>query len=611
MGQSFDHATHNKSSARFYSHAILIDSIRNLYYHPYWKNDSMMIDEFRLQGKDTIYKRTEKIEYIVGSGQHTNSHMMNVNGYIYQVPATFFTQKGTWDLPPGFENGFNSRFSRKIELECMSCHNAYPEIVPGSENKYSAIPNGIDCERCHGPGSTHVAQKQRRELVDTSKYIDYSIVNPSKLPIALQLDICQRCHIQGNAVLNDGKSFLDFRPGMKLSDVMNVFMPVYKGDENAHIMASHVERLKMSKCFQVSLAQAENKSDESHLLRPYKNALTCVTCHNPHVSVKSTSSDHFNAICKNCHSASSNSGVGFSATSTCTEKPETRNLAADNCVSCHMPKNGTTDIPHVTNTDHYIRKKISLAEASKIREFVGLACINNQDVDRITKGKAYLNYFEKFVSNPAFLDSAKQFLDDSSPDSIQLNFHHLIRWAYLKNDFNRVISYAGSSGDALERLKSTSLSNQDAWTAYRIGEAYFSSGQLAKAEVFFQRSVELEPYNLEFRNKLASAQQTAGGFEKAIQNYQFILNENPKFVSAWINYGYLILTVNKDVEKADEMYAKALALDPDNEQALVNKSGTKMLLGKKEEAKKLLDRVLMVNPDNAKARAMRSQITGN
>ena len=181
----------------------------------------------------------------------------------------------------------------------------------------------------------------------------------------------------------------------------------------------------------------------------------------------------------------------------------------------------------------------------------------------------------------------------------------------MKNDFNRVISYAGSSGDALERLKSTSLSNQDAWTAYRIGEAYFSSGQLAKAEVFFQRSVELEPYNLEFRNKLASAQQTAGGFEKAIQNYQFILNENPKFVSAWINYGYLILTVNKDVEKADEMYAKALALDPDNEQALVNKSGTKMLLGKKEEAKKLLDRVLMVNPDNAKARAMRSQITGN
>lgn len=102
-----------------------------------------------------------------------------------------------------------------------------------------------------------------------------------------------------------------------------------------------------------------------------------------------------------------------------------------------------------------------------------------------------MNYFEKFVSNPAFLDSAKQFLDDSSRILYNQILIILRRWAYLKNDFNRVISYAGSSGDALERLKIPS--NQDAWTAYRIGEAYFSSGQLAKAEVFFQRSVELEP----------------------------------------------------------------------------------------------------------------------
>jgi hypothetical protein len=63
-------------------------------------------------------------------------------------------------------------------------------------------------------------------------------VNPAKLPVALQLDVCQRCHIQGNAVLAEGKSFFDFRPGMPLSDVMNVFMPVYKGQEDEHIMAS-------------------------------------------------------------------------------------------------------------------------------------------------------------------------------------------------------------------------------------------------------------------------------------------------------------------------------------------------------------------------------------
>lgn len=610
MGQSFDLAKHTKSSAVFSKHAVIRDSFKNLFYHPYWSGDSLMIDEFRLQGRDTIHKRTERIEYIVGSGQHTNSHMWSVNGYVYQIPATFFTQKGTWDLPPGFEGGHNSRFSRKIELECMSCHNAYPEIVPGSENKYKAIPGGIDCERCHGPGSIHVALKQQRELIDTSKYIDYSIVNPAKLPIALQLDVCQRCHIQGNAVLNDSKSFYDFRPGMKLSDVMNVFMPVYKGDDDAHIMASHAERLKMSKCFQVSLEIAEKNQTTNGNLRPYKNALTCVTCHNPHVSVKSTSTDHFNQVCRNCHTTSSSSGnvSGKINEKECSASPEMKKSNSDNCVACHMPKNGTTDIPHVTNTDHYIRRKISEKKLNQIREFVRLACINNPAIDRRTLGKAYLNYFEKFVPNPAFLDSAKKYLDDSGTDSIKNNFHQLIRWAFLKGDYTKVLSYVSRIDQSYNFLHRKTIANEDAWTAYRIGESYSYTNEKNQAEKFLALSVELEPYNLEFRNKLGSVQQEIGKVDDAIQTYQFILKENPRFVSAWINYGYLLLTAKNDVKSADEMYAKALALDPDNEQALLNMAGTKYFLGKKGEAGKLLDRLLIINPANETAKILKNKL---
>ena len=71
----------------------------------------------------------------------------------------------------------------------MSCHNAIPDFVLGSENKFHSIPKGIDCERCHGPGEIHVKQKFAGNIVDTSKYIDYSIVNPSKLPLDLQFDV--------------------------------------------------------------------------------------------------------------------------------------------------------------------------------------------------------------------------------------------------------------------------------------------------------------------------------------------------------------------------------------------------------------------------------------
>ena len=249
MGKSFDIASKQKSSAKLNAHTVIYDKFSDFYYHPFWDKDSLKIMEFRLDKKDTIYKRIEKVSFIIGSGQHTNSHMSNSNGYVRQMPMTFYTQKGTWDLPPGFENGFNTRFNRLIGLECMSCHNSYPQFVEGSENKYTSLPNGINCERCHGPGELHVKEKLAGNLVDTSKAIDYTIVNPGKLPIDLQFDVCQRCHLQGNAILKNDHSFYDFKPGKKLSDYITVFLPKYKGAEDEFIMASHADRLKMSQCF--------------------------------------------------------------------------------------------------------------------------------------------------------------------------------------------------------------------------------------------------------------------------------------------------------------------------------------------------------------------------
>ncbi len=609
MGKSFDLASHTKSSGRFDEHAVIHDRFKNFSYHPFWKNDSLFVKEFRMDGSDTIYQRTERISYIVGSGQHTNSHIMNLNGYAFQVPATFYTQKGTWDLPPGFEGGFNSRFSRKIELECMSCHNAYPGIIQGSENKYDFIPNGIDCERCHGPGSEHVKQKQHGNLVDTSIATDYSIVNPAKLPVALQLDICQRCHIQGNAVVNEGKTFFDFRPGMHLSEVMNVFMPVFKGDEDSHIMASHAERLKMSKCFITTVAKAEQQAS-GHELKPYKDAMTCVTCHNPHVSVKVTGTDVFNNACKNCHNGNPGSKISESKL-LCSESMEKRNAVNDNCVTCHMPKNGTIDIPHVTTTDHFIRKPVDKSTVNKIREFVGLSCINNTSPPGKTIAAAYLSYYEKFSSDKSSLDSAKKYLSDATNEEVKSNFKNLVRWAYLKNDFPQVVSYAERVEDALKILSVTSYSNEDSWTSYRIGEAYYASGKTEKAIRFFQHAVDLEKFNLEFRNKLASAQLDVAKSEEARKNFQFILAEDPKFTSAWINLGYLLLSVDHDISKADLYYDRALALDPDNEQALFNKAGTLIYLGKKNESKKILQRLIKSNPGNERAKAVLQSLSIN
>ena len=369
MGQSFGMANEQKTAAKFNSHAVVYDKYLDFYYQPILKNKEIFILEYRLAGKDTVHKRLEKVNYIIGSGMHTNSHLSQTNGYIFQMPLTFYTQKGQWDLPPGFENKHNSRFSRTIELECMSCHNAYPNIMPGSKNKFVSIPKGIDCERCHGPGSIHVREKQLGHLVDTATMIDYTIVNPKKLPYDLQVDVCQRCHLQGDAVLAEGKSFFDFKPGQKLSDYINVFLPRYKGDQQSFIMASHADRLKQSKCFVESTRLKINTDTKQYSNSKLSNnnvsSLTCISCHNPHVSIKNTANTQFNNACKSCHG-----NQKYASLPLCSEKLSIRKTNDDNCWSCHMPKSGTEDIQHVTVHDHRIQIPVKQTAVKQIKKFI-------------------------------------------------------------------------------------------------------------------------------------------------------------------------------------------------------------------------------------------------
>lgn len=132
MGRSFGRATPAKSASIIGPDSLIYDRHSNLWYRPFWQGETLMIEEFRLEGADTVHKHREKVDYIVGSGHHTNSHIYMVNGYAFQIPFTYYTQVQRFDLPPGFEGGHNSRFGRSLGLECISCHNGLPQLVPGS-----------------------------------------------------------------------------------------------------------------------------------------------------------------------------------------------------------------------------------------------------------------------------------------------------------------------------------------------------------------------------------------------------------------------------------------------------------------------------------------------
>jgi hypothetical protein len=563
MGRSFDHAIWQKTAAKFDAHALVYDTARNFYYFPFFRDSTFFVLEYRLENGDTVHRRLEKISYIVGSGQHTNSHIIDINGYAYQAPVTYYTQEGRWDMAPGFR-GYNTRFGRILTEECITCHNNYPTLQPGSLNKFTDMPRGIECERCHGPGELHARKMLAGQTVDTAKMADYTIVNPRRLTRDLQMDLCQRCHLQGVAVLNEGKTFFDFKPGIKLSEVMNVFLPRYTNSHEKFIMASQADRLRMSKCFM----QSEN--------------LTCLTCHHPHRSVEITPASQYNQACLSCHK--------HRPQSVCSAPQPERQAQGDVCWKCHMPMSGSTDIPHVRITDHRISVSRQQQAAAGSPAFLGIQILTKENPSPLDMAKGYLATHDKYIQAPVMLDSAGYYLDRSR-ERFEEKFPTLIHLLFLRENYDGILENTA-------KYKATHM--PDGWTAYRIGEAFFKKGDFNAALRYYEQATGFLPFHLDFLEKKGAALAHLRRFDEAKKILEAVLSENPRRPVALNNLGYLQVS-GGHVTEGQKLYDQALALDPDYEQAMINKAALLVFLQKKKEAEVLLRRVLAIRPDNRQA----------
>ncbi len=635
MGQSFDSATHQKSKGTFQNFKTVTntsfrytvyDKNRNFYYYPFWSNDSLFIEEFRVEKSQKTHQRKEYISYIIGSGQHTNSHFWKDGAFLHQAPLTFYTQKGIWDLPPGFE-AVNTSFERKIDIECMSCHNGMPEVNYQSINIFNKIPKGIDCERCHGPGEMHVNLKRQGVLVDTSKEADRSIVNPKRLPYSRQVDICQRCHLQGNNVLKPGKLFSDFRPGMKLSDVFEVYMPKYENNDY-FVMAGHSDRFQQSACFIAS--NPKNKLESYNA----KINFTCINCHNPHVSVKATQKQVFNQTCVGCHQEQSKK----SKLQQC-KLPLQKQIHNNGCVGCHMPASGTEDIPHVMVHDHKIQRpkyfnvstaSVNSKNSSKLQptysnysknssklqptysnysknsknsskpspkttnhteiskgKLLGLYCVNNPSPNQVSKISAYLSYFEKFDPQPLYLQKAEQLInttdfDDQIIGALNgdiIKLEKQIHLYFLKRMYSSVIQL-----DGIYHL--TNESNQkwvDVWTFYRLAKSYDYNKMMIDALEYYRLTYEKMPLNLDFGAEYANALIRNKRYSEAKSILTKQLNIAQKHALTWLNLGS-ILYLEGNLSTAKQHFQKVLNLSPDNKLAHLYLSELYAKVGESEKS---------------------------
>lgn len=574
MGRSLYRPRKDELIERFGPAEVVLDVHSGYSYHPYWSGDSLYILEFRLAGTDTSYQRRERIDYIVGSGHQTRSYLLERNGHFYEAPITWYVTRARWDLSPGYEDGQNTRFDRAIGEECMACHTGHIAFEKGTLNQFREVSLGIDCEKCHGPGAIHIERKEAGELIDVGKYIDYTIVNPRKLALDKQFDVCQQCHLQGVNVLVDGKSVTDFRPGMDLSEVYDIYIEKYK-DEASFGIASHAERLQQSRCFIASAGE-----------------MTCTTCHNPHESVQLTDPQVFVKQCQSCHGGEEQLDCGIA--------PEMMAANDGDCISCHMPKGGTSDIPHVSFSDHFIRVVDTSAQpklAGQTREFLRLVCMTDSNPVPDQIGRAYLLYFERNSGDPALLDTVQ--------GKLRPNSHY---------QQARTLYFAGRYQQALTEIDVV-LQGQpnDNWALFRKGEILEALGDPVGAQRSYQQAYANNPRLTEAGLKvgvltLQTATQPQEALRSAGQIFEDCLSRKPFDKRLLANLGFVRMNSGNFTD-AERLLNEALAYDPAYLLALENMIFLQVQLNDKAAGQRYLEQLLGFYPDYAK-RGMMEEMLG-
>jgi tetratricopeptide (TPR) repeat protein len=274
-----------------------------------------------------------------------------------------------------------------------------------------------------------------------------------------------------------------------------------------------------------------------------------------------------------------------------------------------MPSSGSTDIPHVTVHDHYIRKPISKKEKEKIKTFIGLYAINDNKPSALTKAWAYINQYNKFDAQWKYLDSAQNLLKDKSKEDVKVNLYALLQLQFSRQNFVQIINYVNMIGEQelFSGLNHPTYNNIQAWAAYQIAESFYNTVSVQQSVKWLEKACQLAPYNLEFRNKLGSAYMNSNRAAEAKREFKKIIRENPNYVSAYTNLGFVELSQNNS-KGAQELYDKAMKLDADYEPLLFNVAGLKAYQKDYQGAIKVINGILKKNPENQRAKKIMMQL---
>jgi predicted CXXCH cytochrome family protein len=527
-------------------------------------------------GKETSVME-ERIDYVIGSGNHSRSYLHRApDGQLIELPVSWYSENhGYWAMSPGYDWKGQNDFRRAITGECMFCHNGYPEGDAGIERSIfpEKLPQGIDCQRCHGPGRAHVEAAMSGHA--SPELVRSTIVNPGRLDRERQLEVCMECHLktsfhEPSEERAFGRAVFSYRPGQPLEDFKLYFEPVGHenpvGNENIdNFEIDHAAyRLRKSACFRNS-------------------QMTCLTCHDPHDIPRGQEAvKHYTEVCLSCHQGVAHT-VALPPTST--------------CLSCHMPKRRTNDAVHVVMTDHFIRrtqpKRDLLAPIAETvapeGSFTKVALYYPSKAPATPEAEISMAEAQVLAAAPTAangiprLQSLLERYQPNSPEPYLVladaynragNNEEVARWSRQalaqRADFRPAVVMLVAALFALHQDAQATKVLEDAVERYPtddlllsdLGNAYLRQGEMAQAFSILNRAFKANPERSETHNLLGVVAVKQGDSATGEHEFREALRCQPNFPEAMDNLGSLLAEEHNYTE-AEFQFEKAIHSNSD------------------------------------------------